>query len=56
MYHVGRNLFLNIQQMLLLIIQKEMGASYWEIDKDLVPKCIAFVRNVMLFLASYHVF
>ena len=46
MYHVGGNIFLNIQQMVPQIIREEMmSATYWEADQDLVRKGIAFVRK-----------
>ena len=30
-----------------------MSAIYWEVDKDPVPKCKAFVRNVVHGFVSY---
>ena len=55
MYHVGGNFFL--RRTTEGAIREEMGAVYWETDEGPVPKCIAFVRNVvMLFLALYRVF
>ena len=59
MYHVGGNLFLKIQHMVpkMIIPEEMMIATYWEVDQDPVPKCIAFVRNVVvLSLALYRVF
>ena len=47
MYHVGENLFLNIQQMAPGTIREDMSAIYWETDQDPVAKCIAFVRNAV---------
>ena len=43
--------------MTLLIILEEMNTIFWEMDEDPVPKCIAFVKSVVvLFLALYCVF
>ena len=50
MYHVGGNLFLNLQQMALWIIREEMGATYGGTDYVPATTCIAFLRycNVVL--------
>ena len=54
MYHVGGNLFLNLQQKASLIFLVEMGLYLLRADRDRVRTSIPPVRKVVvLFLALY---
>ena len=33
------------------IIGEKMGATCWETDQDLILNCIAFVRNVVIYMS-----